>query len=123
MRLDAPLPPGRGIDLEHGRAGAPQVADEPRLLELAGLEEPEDAAREARRRRPAEVVPERPLAGLADLRGAEMRAKTVVAVGLVAGEDGRARRRGGLGQRRHHAPSASSDWRAVATTVAHVSSS
>ena len=101
VRLDPPLPAGLGIDLEHGRADAPQVAHEPRLLELAGLEEPQDAAGEARRRRPAEVVPERALAGLADLRGAEMRAE--------AGRRRRPRRRRrsrrasarGFGQRGH----------------------
>ena len=92
MRLDAPLAPALGIDLEHGGADAAQVAHEPCLLELPGLEEPQDAAREAGPRHPAEVVPERALAGLADLRCAEMRAEPVVAIRLVGGEDGVARR-------------------------------
>ena len=75
MGLDAELPPGLGIDLQHRRAGGAQVADEARLLQLAGLEQAQDAARVPRRRRPAEVVPERPGAGLADERGAEVVAK------------------------------------------------
>ena len=87
VRLDPPLAAGLGIDLEHGRAGVPQVADQPRLLELARLEETQDAPRERGRRRPAEVVPERAVAGLADLRSAQMRAEAGLGVGLVGGED------------------------------------
>ena len=53
MRLDAALAPGLGIDLEHGGAGGAQVAHEARLLELAGLEEPQDAARNGARASPS----------------------------------------------------------------------
>ena len=105
VRLDAPLPPGLGIDLEHRRADAAQVLHDPRLLELPGLEEPQHPAREARRRRPAEGVPERALAGPADLRSAEVRAEAGIGVRLVGGEDRLAGRRGRRRQLRHQTAS------------------
>ena len=100
-----------------------RLLHDPRLLELAGLEEPQDAAREARRRRPAEVVPERALAGLADLRGAEMRAEAGVGVRLVGGEDRVARRRGVSGSAAISRSSASCARRATSSTIAQSVSS
>ena len=118
MRLDAELPPGLGIDLQHRRAGGAQVADEPGLFQLAGLEQPQDAAGVPRGRRPAEVVPERTGAGLADQRGAEVVAETVALPGLVGGVDRGQGRRRGFGELGHqHASSRSSRARASASTA------
>ena len=60
---------------------------------------------------------------LADLRCAEMRAEPVVAIRLVGGEDGVARRRRGVGQRSHQHASASRARVATSITVSHVMSS
>ena len=59
MGFDPPLPAGLGIDVQHGGAGGAQVAHEPGLLQLSGLEQTEDTAGELRPGDPAEVVPER----------------------------------------------------------------
>jgi hypothetical protein len=109
MGLDAELPPGLGIDLQHRRAGGAQVADEPGLFQLAGLEQAQDAARVPRGRRPAEIIPERAGAGLADQRGAEVVAEAVALPGLVGGVDRGEGRRRGFGKLGHqHASSRSS---------------
>src|SRR5690606_12507439 len=90
------LPPGRLVDLVHFDTDRPQVSDQPRFLSVPGIEEPEHTTVEARRARPSELVPEGPLARLADLRRAEVRASPVAAhplVVLVYRENGRGRGR------------------------------
>ena len=84
MGLYPPLPSGVGVDVEYHRPGGAQVADQPLLLTPAGVEQAQDAARMAGRAGPPEIVPERPRAGLAEQRGAEMVAEPILGRGLIA---------------------------------------
>jgi hypothetical protein len=107
MGLDPELAAGLGIDLQHRRAGGAQIAHEAVLFQLAGLEEAQQAAGMARRRDPAEIIPECACAGFADDRGAEVIAETIALAGLVVGIDRRQGGRGGFGKLCHHRPSRS----------------
>jgi hypothetical protein len=61
VRLHVPLPAGVGIDVEHGDPDPAQFADQPLLLEAAGLEQAQHAPALGSARDPAELVPERPI--------------------------------------------------------------
>src|SRR6266511_85287 len=68
QRRDLPLPACLWIGVEHGGAGAAEVADEAFLLAFAGLEQAQHPPGKRRAGRPAEVVPKGARAVLADDR-------------------------------------------------------
>lgn len=90
-----PLPPGPGIEIEHGDADPPQIGDEARLSQVPGLEQPEQPSRVADPGCPAERIPQRTIAPGADQGGTEMLPPAGIGRRLVGGIDGRDRGRGG----------------------------
>src|SRR5262249_32353209 len=102
VRRDLPLPARLRIEVEHGRPGCAQIPNESRLFQLTALEQAQNAAGKARRRGPAKIVPECPLAGFADQGRTEMLTKSVAAAGFVGGVDRRQRRRWRGRESGHH---------------------